>query len=180
MSHSLENKIYIIITIFILVSLILILFLIYPVLRDIKNGSKEILLNKSKLISINKQNSGLSDFKKKYDNYVYNLEKVDQSFVDSKDPVSFIKFLEKTANDSGINTDIKLDISLLDKGFNNWPVVISNISATGEFLNILKFSEKLDKSPYLLRINNVIIKKSSQDLTVDASFLIEAIVNPPD
>ncbi len=156
-------------------ALVLIVFLIYPVLRYIKNSSKEILLDKSKVISINEQNRELDDFKKKYNNYVYNLEKVGQLFVDSKDPVSFIKFLEKTAIDSGINADVKLDISLLNKGFNNWPVVISNIFVTGEFLNMLKFSEKLDTSPYLMRIKNVIIKKSPQGSTVDANFLVEAI-----
>lgn len=158
--------------------LTLIVFLIYPVLRDIKNSSKEILLNKIKVISINEQNRELNNFKKRYNNYVHNLEKVDQLFVDSKDPVSFIKFLEKTANDSGISTDIKLDISLSAKGFNDWPVVVSNISATGEFLNILKFSEKLDTSPYLMRTKNIIIKKSSQESMVDANFLVESISIP--
>lgn len=170
-----QNKIYIIITIFALIVLVLIVFVIYPTLEDIKNSSREILLDKSKVISINEQNKELDDFKKKYNNHNYNLEKINQLFVDSKDPVDFIKFLEKTANDSGIGTDIKLDISLSEKGFNNLPVAISNIFTTGNFLNILKFSEKLDTSPYLMRINNLTIKKSSQESMVDANFLVEAI-----
>lgn len=170
-----QNKIYIITIIFILIILILIVFLIYPVLRDIKNSSKEILLNKSKIASLNEQKGELDYFNKKYNNDSYILERIDQLFVDSKNPIDFIKFLEKTANDSGIIIDIKLNISLLDKGFNNWPVAISNISVTGEFLNILKFSEKLDTSSYLMRVKNVTIKKSPQVSAVDANFLVEAI-----
>lgn len=170
-----QNKIYIIIIIVISIILVLIVFLIYPVLRDIKNISEEILLYRNKVISIGDQNREFDNFKKRYDNYGSNLEKVAQLFVNSKDPVNFIKFLEKTAYDSGISTDIKLDISLLNKGFNNWPVAISNIFVTGEFLNILKFSEKLDTSLYLMRIKNVTIKRSQQGSTVDTVFLVEAM-----
>ncbi|MBI3337086.1 MAG: type 4a pilus biogenesis protein PilO [Candidatus Staskawiczbacteria bacterium] len=151
------------------------MFLIYPALRDVKNISKEIFLSKSKVISLNEQNMELNNFKKKYNNYSYNLEKVDQLFVDSKDPVNFIEFLEKTANDSGIGTDVKLDISLSKEGFNNLPVAISSIYGTGQFLNILKFSEKLDASPYLMRIKDLTIKKSPQEPTVDFNFLVEAV-----
>lgn len=170
-----RNKIYIIIITFSFVALALIVFIISPVLRDIKNGSNEILLDKSKVISIDEQKKQLDDFKKKYNNYSHNLEKINQLFVDSKDPVDFIKFLEKSANDSGINTDVKLNVSLSAEGFDNLPVVISSISATGKFLDILKFSEKLDTSPYLMRIKNATIKKSLKGPTVDANFLVEAI-----
>ena len=156
-------------------ALALAVFLIYPVLTDIKNSSEEILLKKSEIISINDQNRELDSFSKKYNSYNDNFEKVNKLFVNSKDPINFIKFLEKTANDSGISTDIKLDISLSDKGFNDWPVAISNISATGEFLNILKFSEKLDTSPYLMKIKSLTIERSPQESTVDANFLVEAI-----
>jgi len=170
-----QNKIYIIVTIIILIILILIMFLIYPALKDIKSISEQILLYKQQVISINGQNREFDNFKKRYDNYGYNLEKVDKLFVNSKDPVDFIQFLEKTARDSGISNDIKLDVSLLSKGFNSWPVINSNIYATGEFLNILKFFEKLDTGPYLMRIKNVTIKKSRQEPLVEVTFLVEAI-----
>lgn len=170
-----QNKIYIIIIIFILIALMLIVFLIYPVLRDIQNGSKEILSNKSKVAFLNKQRNELNGFNRKYNNDSYDLERIDQLFVDSKNPIDFVEFLEKTANDSGITMDIKLNISLLDKGFNKWPVAISNIAVTGEFFNILKFSEKLNTSPYLMMIKNITIKKSQQVSAVDANFLVEAI-----
>lgn len=149
-------------------------FVIYPVLRDIKNSSDEILSNRIKSISINSQNNQLSDFKKKYDTYKYNLEKINKLFVDSKDPINFIKFLEKSANDAGVDMDTKLDVLLPTEELNNLPIVVSSISVTGEFLNVLSFFEKLDTSPYLIKIKKVTIKKSSQKLMVDSNLIIEA------
>lgn len=170
-----QSKIYIIIALFTLIVLMLLVFLIYPVLADIQNISEEILTDKNNVISINNQNVDFENFKKKYNNYINNLEKLDASFVDPKNPIDFIKFLEKTASDSGINTDIKMDITLSDKGFNNFPVAISNMYGTGNFLDILRFAEKLDASPYVMRIKNISIKKSPQKSTVDFNFSVEAV-----
>ncbi|MBI3631460.1 MAG: hypothetical protein HY219_01160 [Candidatus Staskawiczbacteria bacterium] len=149
--------------------------MIYPILKDIENSSNEILMDKGMAVSINEQKVQLDNFKKKYNDYNYNLEKINQLFVDSKDPIDFIKFLEKTAKDSGISAGVKMDVVLSTKETDNLPVIISNISATGKFLDLLKFSEKLDASPYLMKIKNMTIKSLPKETMVDFNLSVEAI-----
>ncbi len=142
---------------------------------DIKNISDGILSDKSRVISMEEQSKELDSFKKKYEDYDYNFKKIDQLFLNSKNPVGFIRFLEETAKDSGINEDIKLDIFLPDKSSDDSTVIISSVFARGEFKNILNFFERLDASPYLMRIKNTAIEKSSGDSTVNAVFSAETL-----
>ncbi len=160
------KKIYIIIIIFAFIILSLIVFLIYPTFKSIKDGSEEILSSKNKTISINAETMELDSFKKNYKNYKPNLDKIDQLFVDLANLVDFIKFLEKVALDSGINADINLVNSKQEK-INNFPVVLFQVSAKGDFLNMLKFIDKLETGPYLIRIENLTFKKSEKEITED-------------
>ncbi|MSU60445.1 MAG: hypothetical protein EXS52_00830 [Candidatus Staskawiczbacteria bacterium] len=97
-----KNKIYITITLFSAAALTLIALLVYPTFKDIKNISGEILLKRVEASSMDFQNRALDNFKKKYKEYGSNLVKINQSFVDIKNPVDFIEFLEKTATESDI------------------------------------------------------------------------------
>lgn len=178
-----QSKIYTIFTFFIILSLFLITFLIYPTLRDIKNDFNEISSKKSGVAFINQETKELDNFKKIYRDYKSDFDKMDQLFVNSENPVNFIKFLEKVASDSDISASIGLVPSENQK-IGNLPNINFNISAKGNFLNMLKFSEKLETGPYLIRINNVEIKKSAlmssqgkniPSNKVDANFLILAL-----
>ncbi len=178
-----QNKIYTIVIIFVLIILFLIVFLIYPTLKDIKNGSKEILSNKNRAVLINEEIKELDNFKKNYDDYKPNLEKIDQLFIDSQNPIDFIKFLEGISFDSSIVSGINLVSLAGNETIDSLPVVLFQISAKGDILNILKFIEKLERGPYLIRIKNLTIKKSAQDNIkdgniyneVDANFSIEVV-----
>ena len=161
-----KDKIYTIIIIFALIILILSVFLIYPAFKSIKDGSEEILSNKYKAIYINAETIELESFKKNYKNYKPSLDKIDQLFIDSKNPVDFIKFLEKVALDHSINADMNL-INFRQETTNNFPFVFFQVSAKGDFPSILKFVEKLETGPYLIRIENLALKKSKQEITED-------------
>lgn len=168
---------------FALTALILIVFLIYPTLIDIKNGSNEILSDREKVVLIQEEFGELYDFKERYQEYKINLEKIEKMFVDSKNYIDFIRFLEDIAFDSGVETDISLVSDSKDKKNNNSSATFFRISAKGDFLNILKFSEKLETGPYLIKIYNLTIKESKQSIALvndlsdklDANFLIEVI-----
>ncbi len=181
-----KNKIYITTIIFGLATLFLILFFVWPLLREIKNNSKNILSEKNNSATLEVQSNEIENFKKNYENYKPNLEKISQLFIDPQNPVDFIKFLEDTAYNSGIKPKISL-MPPSQKEKQN--VVDFQLFSSGDFLKILNFSEKIENGPYLIEIKNLIIKKQPLGVpagpaeeknsknylsgNVDATFLIE-------
>ena len=160
---------------FSIVALLLIFFLVYPTIKDIKHNSNKILENKSELIFADEQSKSVEEFKDSYYKYESNFKKIDQILVDSKNPVDLIEFIEL----SGLELGLGLNINLLESGkkenMNGLNSVNFNINAAGEFYDILNFSKKLENGPYLVKIKSLSISKSSadsKDKTVDAQFLI--------
>ncbi|OGZ70525.1 MAG: hypothetical protein A2980_01075 [Candidatus Staskawiczbacteria bacterium RIFCSPLOWO2_01_FULL_33_13] len=178
-----KNNARLIILFFLLVALMLCLFFVYPIFNNIQQGSSDILSYKGKLIFLDAQSKLLDDFKEKYTNQNFDLEKINQVFIDAQNPVDFIKFLEDTAVSSGISADITLDNSAKKKGATE-SVLVFQLFVKGDFSNILIFSEKLENSPYLIKISTLSIKKQEQfslgkqiiSDKVDATFLIEVVV----
>lgn len=174
-----KKKINIALIIFTLIVVALIAFFIRPLLAEIKMSSKELFLEKNNIAAMEIQAKEIENFEKNYSLYGPNLEKMEQLFVDSKNPVDFIKFLEKTASDSEITSKISL-LPPPKKGDQNF--IAFQFFSSGDFSNILKFSEKLETGPYLIEIKNLTIKNSTEQNVsknyspekVDANFLIRA------
>lgn len=170
-----RKKLYIISAASMPIILFLFGFLIYWVLGDIKNGSREILSNKERAIFIDMEAKGLDNFRENYKNYEPNLKKINQLFIDTQNPVDFIKFLEKIAFDS----NVKINISLVSSGKSE--TNIFQIYIQGSFMDVLRFSENLETSPYLIRVNNLtmkkLIKNKAEDLPnqVGADISLEVI-----
>lgn len=170
---------------FFFASLILIVFLIYPAIKSIKNGSAEIISIKNEASLIMLQSEKMENFREKHKNYEDDFQKISQLFVDSQNPIEFIKFLEESARSSGTNIDVNL-ISSADGKQENEQRIVFQINAMGSFLSVLKFYEKLESGPYLASIQSSTIKKSEQladennnysQPGVEASFTIEAVVS---
>lgn len=178
-----KNTIYSTLAIFLIVSFLLVAFLIYPTFKDITAASGEISSSKDTITFLYTQSAELGNFKKKYKDYDTHLKKIDELFIDSKDPVDFIKFLEKTAFDTNINLDINLTSNPKNGAASNAASSLFQIYAKGDFLNILRFSEKLETGPYLVKINNIAISELAQDNGKEkkssnitgANFLIEVL-----
>ena len=175
-------KIYLLSVIFIIISLALIYFFAYSLFIDIKNSSEKILSDRSRVVTLQKEIKEVDVFKKNYDEYKPNLEKINSLFVDSKNPIEFIKFIEKIASDSSVLVDINLSSSQKGKTTDS-NIAVFQVYAKGQFLNILRFAQKLETGPYLTKITNLTAKKTLQDLTngkgslslVEANFLIEVV-----
>lgn len=174
-----QNKIYSTSTIFILTSLVLIVFLIYPIFKDIQKGFAKIPVNKQKMAYIYTESKELENFKKNLADYETNLKKADQSLLDAKNPIDFIKFLEKISSELNLDININLVSSKKEEKSLN-----SNfqIHVEGAFQDIIKFSQRLEAGPYLLKINSLLINKDKQDEkekrfsgTVSAIFLVEVV-----
>lgn|SRR3989338_3065228 len=170
------SKIHITISVFSLLSLALILFFILPAYNEIKSNSNKILEYKSDLISIREQNEELGRFKAKYETDAFDLEKIKGYFIDGKNPVEFITFIEKSADDSNVTIEIKLDVPSYEMSDAN--NMLLQVFAKGSFAGIIEFANKLENGPYLAMIEKLSIKKSlsgdDSSESLAASFLIEA------
>ncbi len=172
-----QNKTYLIAAFFLLTSLLLIIFLIYPTIDGIKSGSDQILKNKGRAVVIDAENKDFYDFQKKYKSYQPAFEKIDQLFVDPQNPIDFIRFLEKISSESGITFDINLAPLASNETVNDLPVAIFQVSAKGSFPNMLQFIKKLESSPYFIRIDNLTIKSDQENsASVSSNFSIETVV----
>ncbi len=158
-----KNKIFIISAVFILAALVLVVFFIWPALTDIKKNADDLSSGKNSLYFLEAQVSEIESFKRNYDAYKPNLEKIDSLFVNAKDPVGFIKFIEKTASDNEV--DVELSLASKDsttKSPGTWPLAAFQIACEGDFSNVAGFSEKLEKGPYLVKIQNLTIRTLSK------------------
>ncbi len=177
------NKVYSISIIFGAVSLLLVAFLIYPALSDIQKISDDILRDKNSAALITAEAGDLDNFNKNYPSYEANLKKIDQLFVDSDNPIEFIKFLENTADASGVAADINLSSNAPSRAAIASPTTVFQIRATGEFSKMLKFANRLETRDYLIKIQNISLTRSFVQAVdgkavakgVDANFIIEAV-----
>lgn len=154
-----NNKIYIILSTFGILSLFLILFLVWPLLQEIENNSQDLISAKKDIIAFNAQIGETENFKKNYDTYKPNLEKMDQLFIDPNNPVDFIKFLENTASSSKVTSKISLPTYSKQVSQN---FIIYQISSQGEFLGMSDFLRKIETGPYLIEIENLNIQNSEE------------------
>ena len=156
-----KKKIYISLSIFGVVTILLIVLTIYPLFKKIKKNSEELLLQKNNLISFSEEIKSLQDIKGLYGAYRTNLEKIDERFVDPEIPIEFITFLEKNAADSQLSIDVSPGAAE-KKETEPWPNLSFQISTVGSSPNFLKFLEKLENSPYLIKVLNLNLKRLTE------------------
>jgi len=175
-----NNKIYVILSVFALISIFLAIFLVFPLIKEIKKNSDDLVFSKASMVSLSAQTIETEKFKKDYIRYKVNLDKIDQLFVDAKNPVEFIKFLENTAYNSQVTSKISLPpVSATSSQF-----ILLQLSSKGSFTSIFDLVEKIETGPYLIEIGNLTIKESQVDSAskdtlsekFDATFTIKAFI----
>jgi len=182
---NIKNKINLSLIFFLILAIFLIAFLIYPLLEDIKNNSKEIISQKKEIKVLENKIRDTEEFRKNYAEIKPNLEKIETLFTNSEAPIDFISFLEKTSQ--ACHLTIKIVPSAITKKTEEpWPSLSFSITLTGSFPNFLRFLERLETGPYLTEIQNLSIKrlletelklKEFENLSlgdIQASFLIRA------
>ncbi len=172
-----NNKIYIILSIFTLVSLFLVVFFIWPLMKEIKESSKTFVSAKNSIVALAIQAGEIENFKKNYETYKLDLEKIDQLFVDPNNPVDFIEFLENTSAVFQITSQISLPPVPRDSKQVTQNFIIVRFSSTGGFQEILNFAQKIETGPYLIGIENLSIQPDSKNQSsneFNAVFTIKA------
>ena len=153
-----NNKIYIISSIFILILLCLVAFFAWPIFKDIEKNSDDLVFAKNNLANLGTQINETNSFKKNYESYRENLDRISQLFVDPKNPVDFIEFLENTALSSKVTSQISLPpTSSVPQQF-----VMMQVTCKGSFSSILSLIKKIESGPYLIEIENLTIQNPDQ------------------
>jgi len=156
-----KNKINLSLVIFIILSSILILFVIYPILKEIKINSEDLISKKQILASLERKIENLKQFQTIWSEIQPNLEKIDKLFIDPEVPIEFISFLEKTAGDCDLSVEIS-PIPTLKTAEDPWTSLFFQISSITPSPKFLKFLEKLESSVYLIEIQNLSIKRLTE------------------
>lgn len=134
-------------------------FLIFPLFKDIKKSSEELMSQKGEFVNLEYKIANLEKFKVLYKNLEEILQRIDNLFISSEVPVDFIGFLETNSDKYFLKTDISPSF-VIKTGENTWPFFTFQLSSVGSFSNFLKFLEKLENSPYLIEIKSLNIVKA--------------------
>jgi Tfp pilus assembly protein PilO len=171
-----SKKIYITLTIWVMLALLLISLVISPLFKGIKNNKESLLAAKKDTVSLIADIDNLEIINKQYQEYSPNLEKINFLFVSSEIPVNFIRFLEKLAADSNVAI-------LISSGKNQkiekqqWVPLYFRISVEGSYLNFSRFLDKLENSNYLIEVQDmevrtVVSEKGDQGISADFSIKV--------
>jgi len=158
---NIKNKINLSITAFIILTILIVVFLVYPIFLEIKKGSEDIISQKQKLAEFEAKTKNLEKFKRNFPEIKTNLEKINAIFIDSEVPVDFISFLENISRNCKVQLNISSDLPQKLKG-DPWSSLSMQITSAGSFPNFLKFLEKLEQSIYLVEIQNLNITRLSE------------------
>lgn len=169
-----KTKTYIISVFFIVICLAVVLSLIFPICKEIKKEADNFVLYKNNIFSLQSQAAQLQAFYQKKTEYQLSFEKANKSLADLKNPVDFIKFLEKSAKDSGANLDILPVPESVQKANNDlWQSTSFHLVSQGGFQGNLNLLNKIENAPYLVSIQNLKMIKGQQTNTVETDFSIK-------
>ncbi len=153
-----KKKIKIDIIIFIIIFIVLIVFCLAPLLTKIFVITKELASKKNMLEALEKQTLALNDFQNNILIYQQNIQKIDKSFVAEEAPVEFIGFLEKLANNYGLEIVLSSVKDVSEKKSNRLTTAFQAV-ITGDYPVVLVFLKKLEQSPWLIKIDQVNIER---------------------
>lgn len=150
------RNIYLIGGIFVILHLMLIIFIIFPLIRDIKKTSTDLILQQFEIFLLEQSKENIENLRKVYQTHQRDLEKIEASFVDPEIPIDFIRFLEKTAADSRVG----IKISLTEGGSIPPSGLSFNIFLESSFPNFLRFLERVENGSYSIEVSNANIKRT--------------------
>jgi len=160
MSHS--QKIYLYISVLIIVSIIFIVFLIQPIIKGIISKSVEFKQAKIKLNSIELLVENFSYFEESYNYYEQFLEGMEdiltgESAIDPEIPINFISFFKQEAKELTLTLKV---IPIETKEIDDfWIFLDFRIEGTGEYSNFNQFLKKLEFGHWFAEVKRLNIRK---------------------
>ncbi len=163
METNLKKKIIIFIFIFGAIVLFLITALIRPLFGEIKKNSKELVFIKEELVSIKTKIKNFERIKEFYISNQQKFEKINDLFVNPEVPIKFIEFLEENVFTPSDLFEFEISSVNLEKSeLDPWGSIAFQISLYSSFPDFLRSIEKIENSPYLVKILNLKIDKLNE------------------
>jgi hypothetical protein len=158
---TIEKKINISIIVFLGLIVLINVFVVYPLLKQINNDSQWLVSEKSRFLTLNKKIDDLKKFDDLYKDRGEMLKQIDDLFIDSEVPVDFIDFLEKTGSQSSVSIDIA-PFSAGKSDNYSWSFLNFQVTINGSFPSFLLFLEKIENSPYLIEIQSLTVSQPAE------------------
>lgn len=167
---ELNKKIIVLAAIFNIAGLLVALFVIFPLFKEIEKISREFASQKASFQEITIKAKEFKELQGDYKTYQQDSEKIDNLFISSEAPVDFINFLEKNAAELRLKIEIMPGVSEKKSG-DPWTFTTFQIGLTGSYPNFLKFIKKIELSSfpnaagdrgYLVEILSLNIKKLTE------------------
>ena len=146
--------------------ILLFLFLVYlPWAAQIKKSAEDLIFQKEAFFSLKESQEALEKLRKDFINLKPEVEKIEDLFLESENPVEFLNYLEETALSSGI----LIQTSALSFGGKNngaFHYLSLQVSFKSRFFNFSKFLDRLENSSFMLEIQNLNVRKIGDEVSV--------------
>ena len=126
------KKIYLSIAMFGIISTLLVVFVMWPLFKEIKAISQNLFLKKNKIVYLSEERENLQKIENLYKTYQSDLDRIENLFVDPEVPIEFIGFLEKSATDSQIKLEISSMTRAAARGGDEQSSATTRAAAKGE------------------------------------------------
>lgn len=125
---------------------------------QIKEAARSFVLQKNRLAELEARKENLRIFIENREQYRAGLERIDKLFVNAKEPIAFIEFLEKEAALTELTIEIIPFTAQAIEG-EPWQSIHFQISVEGDFPRVARFLERLERNDYLLQLLNLNINR---------------------
>ncbi len=139
----------------------------------------------SKIVSIKKEEKIIGSIKycQEKEDIRKDIEKINSIFIDGQAPINLIQFWEKTARENDLLLDVN-SISLKSNKKDLWKSIGFQINLVGNYVNFLKFLEKIEYGPFLMKTQRITINlvkkekldKEKKEIDLSDDNLIKAVV----
>lgn len=159
---SARQKIKIDVVVLILFFILVVFLAIIPLCSRLLSNSKNLAAKKSALVFLGEQIEVLNNFQNSGFEYRQKINKLDSSFVSEEAPIEFIEFLEKEALAQNLKISLSSGTGVPEKKENRITIGFQ-ARITGKFPDALVFLEKIEKSPWLIKIEQINIDRTSEE-----------------
>jgi len=146
------KKIYITLTVFIALGLIVFVLIIYPFFKEIKQCSEDLFLARKDLALLENKAQKFLTSKQELWALIPDLEKIQKLFISPEIPIEFLQFLEKIAEQGNVLINISFSPQNQEE-IMFFPFLNIQLSVSGACSDCLRFLEKLETGPYLIEIH---------------------------
>ncbi|MCH7828733.1 hypothetical protein IH982_02645 [Patescibacteria group bacterium] len=157
---------------------------VLPLLRGIKRDSKDLENQYLKVLQASSAETEVAKFLKLSQAKEEDFETIENIFVDAETPIGFIRFIEKIAATLNLTVKITPGTVKKQKGV-AWPIMDFQLASSVSYPVFLRFLEKLENGPYLLKVQNTFLTRDriledEENIAKDVSFtlLVQVFTGP--